>query len=123
MIPDFDDFGCLPPGIHPATLDEIDARFGQQSELRRIQMESVKWMIDLAMRAGAARIILNGSFVTDIIEPNDVDCVLLFLPGSYRDPSALKELRDGLPFLEMKLVAQEDFDEFVYSTFATDRMG
>jgi hypothetical protein len=23
----------------------------------------------------------------------------------------------------MKLVAQEDFDEFVYSTFATDRMG
>jgi hypothetical protein len=76
MIPPFDEFGCLPPGIHPAKLDEIDARFGKQSELRRVQMESVRWMVDLAMRAGAERIVLNGSFVTDIIEPNDVDCVL-----------------------------------------------
>jgi hypothetical protein len=123
MIPVFDEFGCLPPGIHPATLDEIDARFGRQSELRRVQMESMRWMVDLAVKAGAARIILNGSFVTDIIEPNDVDCVLLFLPGNYRDPVALRELRDGLPFLEMKLVGQEDFDEFVYTIFATDRMG
>jgi hypothetical protein len=40
-------------------------------------MESVGWLIDLAARAGVARIVLNGSFVTNIIEPNDVDCVLL----------------------------------------------
>jgi hypothetical protein len=123
MIPAFDEFGFLPPGVHPATLDEIAARSGGQSELRRVQMESVKWMVDLAMRAGAERIILNGSFVTDIIEPNDVDCVLLFMPGVYRDPSAVRELREGLPFLEMKLVGQADFDEFVHNTFATDRMG
>ena len=32
MIPPFDDSGCLPPGIHPATLDEIEARFGRSSE-------------------------------------------------------------------------------------------
>jgi hypothetical protein len=31
MIPPFDEFGGLPPGIHPATLVEIDARFGQLS--------------------------------------------------------------------------------------------
>ncbi|HEX2477614.1 MAG TPA: hypothetical protein VHK01_22850 [Lacipirellulaceae bacterium] len=123
MIPFFDEFGYLPPGIHSATLDEIDARFGHQSELRRVQMESVRWMVDLAVKAGVERIVLNGSFVTDIIDPNDVDCVLLFLTGSYRDRSALRELRDGLPFLEMKLVGQEDFDEFVYTTFPTDRMG
>jgi len=34
-------------------------------------------MIDLARRAGVARIVLNGSFISDIMEPNDVDCVLL----------------------------------------------
>jgi hypothetical protein len=88
MIPSFDEFGCLPPGIHPATLDEIDARFGRQSEIRRVQMESVRWMVDSAAKAGAERIVLNGSFVTDIIEPNDVDCVVLFRPGQRGDPEA-----------------------------------
>lgn len=58
-------------------------------------------MIDLAVRAGVQRIVLNGSFVTDIVEPNDVDCVLLFLPGARRDHDAVKELRAGLPFLDM----------------------
>jgi hypothetical protein len=42
MIPPFDDLGCLPPGIHSATLAEVEARFGVQSELRRVQMESVR---------------------------------------------------------------------------------
>jgi hypothetical protein len=27
MIPPFNEFGYLPPGIHPTTLDEIDKRF------------------------------------------------------------------------------------------------
>ena len=77
MIPAFDALSYLPPDIYPATLDEIDARFGRLFELRRVQMESVRWMVELAARAGVERIVLNGSFVTDIPEPNDVDCVLL----------------------------------------------
>lgn len=123
MIPPFDDFGCLPPGVHPATLDEIIARFGQQSELRRVQMESVQWMVDLAERAGAERIILNGSFVTDIIEPNDVDCLLLIGPGYPDDPTAEEELENGLPFLDIAIVGQEDFGRFVERIFAADRRG
>ncbi len=47
MIPSFDDFGCLPPGVHPATLAEIEERFGRQSEVRRVQMESVRWMVEV----------------------------------------------------------------------------
>ncbi|MBI4606843.1 MAG: hypothetical protein HY721_33170 [Planctomycetes bacterium] len=38
MIPPFNDAGYLPPGIHSATLEEIAARFGQESELRRVQI-------------------------------------------------------------------------------------
>ena len=90
MIPPFDEFGCLPSGVHSATLVEVDARFGQQSEIRRVQMESVRWMVDLAAKAGAERIVLNGSFVTDIIEPNDVDCVVLFRPGQRGNPEAFQ---------------------------------
>ena len=123
MIPPFDESGCLPPGVHIATLAEVEAHFGRQSELRRVQMESVRWMVDLAVRAGVRRIVLNGSFVTDIMEPNDVDCVLLFAPGGRRDRAALNELEVGLPFLDIALVGPEDFLEFVRDTFAADRSG
>jgi len=123
MIPDFNDSGCLPPGIHPATLAEIEARFGRESELRRVQMESIRWMVDAARKAGIQRIILNGSFVTDIIEPNDVDCVLLLGPRSRGFRAALRELREGLPFLDLSVARPRAFDEYVRGLFAADRSG
>jgi hypothetical protein len=84
VIPKFNDVGYLPPGIHLASLDDIATRFGEESELRRAQMDSVRWLVELAKRAGILRVILNGSFVTDVFEPNDVDCALLL---STRFPS------------------------------------
>jgi len=79
-------------------------------------------MVDLAVRAGVQRIILNGTFVTHIIEPNDVDCVLLVEPGR-GNRAALRELRKGLPFLDIAVVRARAFDEYVYSVFAADRTG
>jgi hypothetical protein len=55
----------------------------------------------LKLGSGVQRIVLNGSFVTDIMEPNDVDCVLLVGPGFPADPIAEAELTAGLPFLEI----------------------
>lgn len=121
MIPPFDDHGYLPPGIHPASLDEIGNRFGCESKLRRVQMESLRWLVDLGRRAGVVRLVINGSFTTDVFEPNDVDCVLLIQAGFPRDEAAGAELIDGLPFLEMNLVGQVDFDMLVERFFATDR--
>ena len=121
MIPPFNDSGCLPPGLHGAALAEIEARFGRESELRHVQMESVRWMVDLAVRAGVQRIILNGSFVTDIMEPNDVDCVLLFPRGGLKDSAAFKELRTGLPFLDIAIVRPKRFEQYVTRLFALDR--
>jgi hypothetical protein len=80
-------------------------------------------MIDLAKRAGVLRIVLNGSFVTDIIEPNDVDCVLLVGPDVAAEPEAVAELEAGLPFLEVQLVRDDLFDDYVNVIFATDRRG
>jgi len=37
--------GYLPRGIQPATVSEIEARFGRESELRRVQMDSLRWPI------------------------------------------------------------------------------
>jgi hypothetical protein len=121
MIPNCNDDGYLPVGIHPASLDEIAARFGQESELRQAQMESLRWLVDLARRGGVQRIVVNGSFVTDKLEPNDVDCVLLIGPDFPRDASAEEELLAGLPFINMELVDQAAFQQFTERTFATDR--
>jgi hypothetical protein len=123
VIPPFDESGWLPPGIHTATLAEIEERFGSQSEVRRAQMESLRWMVELAIRAGIRRIILNGSFATAILEPNDVDCVLLLPDGFPVNQAAEMEIRNGLPFLEIVLVNSEEFDGFVNYFFASDRLG
>ena len=122
MIPPFDEHGYLPPGIHRATLEEIAERFGQESELRRVQMESLLWLVDLARRVGVERIVINGSFVTDAVEPNDVDCVLLSVSDFPRDQGAVDEIEDGLPFLQIDLVEREDFDVMVQEVFASDRV-
>jgi len=121
MIPPFDEHGYLPPGIHSATLDEIDDRFGQQSELRRVQMESVRWMVEIAKRAGVQRIVLNGSFVTDTIDPEDVDCVLLVAAGYPADMKAEEELEAGLPFMDIAIAGKVDFDRFLSNVFGFDR--
>jgi hypothetical protein len=80
-------------------------------------------MVELAVRAGVHRIVLNGSFVTDIMEPNDVDCVLLLAADYPRDAAASDELAEGLPFLEILRVDEQGFDRLVHRFFATDRHG
>jgi hypothetical protein len=84
-------------------------------------MESLRWLVDLARRAGAQRIVVNGSFVTDKLEPNDVDCVVLIGPDFPRDAEAESELLAGLPFINLELVDHEAFRQFTERTFATDR--
>jgi hypothetical protein len=121
MIPPFNDDGYLPPGVHAATLLEIAARFGKASQLRRVEMESIRWLVELARHAGVERLVINGSFVADRLEPNDVDCVLLVGADYPADPAADDELGAGLPFIDMKRVRADQFDLFVHEIFATDR--
>ena len=116
-----------PPGegkdtTYPAELkSEIEERFGRSTEIRRAQMQSLYWLVDLARRAGIERLIVNGSFVTDVFEPNDVDCVALAGRGFPRDRHAAWEMRRvGLPFIHLQLVRARRFDHLVYVFFATD---
>ncbi len=121
VIPEFNDDGYLPPGVHPATLEEIEERFGVESELRHVQVQSVRWLVGLAREAGVKRIALNGSFVTDAYEPNDVDCVLLIPQDFPIAPDVERRLRQGLPFLDITVVDQDGFTDLVERVFASDR--
>ena len=123
MIPDLNEQGFLPPGVHVATLDEIAERFGKESEVRRAEMESLRWLVELARQAGVLRIVVNGSFVADAYEPNDVDCALLIGSDYPKDPAADTQLQQGLPFIQSELLTQNAFDYYVQTLFGTDRRG
>jgi len=110
MIPGFEKTGNLPPGILRATLAEIADRFGRGSGARREQIDSLRWLVALAVRVGIARILVDGSFVTRKKKPNDVDCVLLMGPQYPKDLDARQELREGLPFMHIQIVDQAGFD-------------
>jgi hypothetical protein len=121
MIPELNNNGYLPAGIYPATLQEIEARFGTEPELRRVELQSLRWLLDIAPRADIRRIIVNGSFVTSVWEPNDVDCILLMDDKYNVDSVAARELEAGLPFLQVDVVNQEQFDYLVGQVYASDR--
>ena len=121
MIPEFNDVGYLPPGVHLASPDEIAARFGQESEIRQAQMDSVRWLVDMAKKAGVQRLIINGSFVTDVFEPNDVDCALLLSADFPLDPAAAADLNEGLPFIDLHMAEAKEFAILVEQLYASDR--
>lgn len=121
MIPAFNESGYLPPGRHIATIDEVIGRFGKGSEQRAAQAQSLQWLVPLCQSAGITKILINGSFATDRAEPNDVDCVLLQGPRYRANSSEAAALHEGLPFLELKIVGDDDYNFFALVMFGTDR--
>lgn len=73
MIPPFDPAtGNLPPGVHEATWDEIQAYYGYNQ--RRVWLlAGLKAALDALEVAGCRRAYLNGSFVTAKELPGDFD--------------------------------------------------
>jgi len=65
-------WNVLPPGIHNATLEEIEQRFAT-NEKRRMLFEGFRRSVAALHRAGCKAIFLDGSFVTDKPEPGDFD--------------------------------------------------
>jgi len=80
MIPAFNDYECLPEGIYDCTMDEAAERFGVfQSSDRRPQLwaKFIEFMRELTMCNFIEAVLIDGSFVTDTPEPNDIDLVLV----------------------------------------------
>jgi hypothetical protein len=77
-LPQFNEFGDLPAGNHPATLAEIVARFGGGTAQRKTVTERLERILSLANATGSLdRVLIFGSYVSDIAEPNDVDVILV----------------------------------------------
>lgn len=77
-LPDFNEFGDLPEGSHPAPVAELIARFGSGTPQRVAVTERLRRIHQLAVATGYLdRLIVFGSYVSDVSEPNDVDVILV----------------------------------------------
>lgn len=71
-IPLFNDDGNLPPGLHEASLEEIEAQFGWNSNRRELLIGL--WRVLLHLKEARCEwAYLNGSFVTRKHTPADFD--------------------------------------------------
>src|SRR4051812_27501061 len=77
MIPAFRLDGYLPEGLHVASEADVTFRFGSTSPRRRRLALRLRRWIDLARHTHARRFLVDGSFVTEKQEPNDIDAVIL----------------------------------------------
>lgn len=90
MIPQFRTDGYLPEGLHWATEAQATFRFGTQNRRRRRLIRRIRRWISLARQVGAIRLLIDGSFVTEKDEPNDIDAVIL-LPSDFE-----RQIEDGV---------------------------
>jgi hypothetical protein len=100
MIPAFRADGYLPEGVHPASEAEVTFRFGSTNPRRRRLALRVRRWIQLTRAVGASRLLIDGSFVTEKSQPDDVDAVIL-LPRDFHEQvrrgiDAALELEDML---------------------------
>lgn len=72
MLPNFDNRGNLPAGIHSAAWSEFCDRFGGTSRHRDL-LEGVRRALDCLRIAGCALVYIDGSFVSTKAEPGDFD--------------------------------------------------
>jgi len=76
MIPDAVDingiWNVLPPGVHEATLDEVEKRFATTGNRRNL-FGGFRRGVESLRNAGCKVIFLDGGFVTEKTRPNDFD--------------------------------------------------
>jgi hypothetical protein len=124
MIPDFDEHGNLPPGIHRCTVDEVSERFGHGSPEREVETAELIEFVRWARQTGVQRLIVDGSYATEKIAPNDVDLAVLLRAGYSPQARPVRGLTDQWPFLHIMIAADEvDLKQWAHVDFGTDRNG
>ncbi len=76
-LPQLNDQGDLPAGIHASSIEEVIDVFGKESPQRKIVGLRLRRIYELALSTGCLeRALVFGSFVSAKSHPNDVDVFL-----------------------------------------------
>ncbi len=79
----FDNRRLLPPGIHEATLEEIERELALSHRRRTLFENLRKYVASVKSTGWACQVIVDGSFVMPSVpEPNDID-VILVMPSDW----------------------------------------
>jgi hypothetical protein len=110
-LPEFNEQGDLPVGVHHATLDEVLTRFGHGTPQRQAVTAQLVRIYKLARATGKLlRFVIFGSYVTVKPAPNDIDIILVM-----RDDFAVAECDEQTQPLFDHLHAQQNFGASVFS--------
>ncbi|HXG94438.1 MAG TPA: hypothetical protein VNN73_18995 [Blastocatellia bacterium] len=109
-LPNFNDKGELPEGMHRATIEEVIVRFGSGTPQRQAVTARLLRIYGLAKATGQLdRFIIFGSYITAKPEPNDVD-IFLVMAQEFDVDEIIGEARDL--FLHSR--AQQQFGASVF---------
>jgi len=82
-IPDFNEDGLLPLGVYDCSLDEVENRFARfQTTDKRLQLfdKLLNYIKEVRATKRVSSVIIDGSFVTNVDIPSDIDLVLILPP-------------------------------------------
>ncbi len=132
MIPPYDENGNLPPGIHPASWQEIEAAFGDSPQ-RAALLAGLREALLCLRVAGCRTVYLDGSFVTAKEDPTDFDACweAAGVDASLLDPILLdvapprtaQKQRFGGELFPASLVAEPKSGVYYLEFFQHDRDG
>ena len=77
-IPELNDDGLLPAGIHSCTLEELKEKFGrfQRTDCRLKLVGTLEALLqEMQSTKQVVKVFVDGSFVTGKDDPNDIDLV------------------------------------------------
>ncbi|MGI8883223.1 MAG: DUF6932 family protein [Pyrinomonadaceae bacterium] len=79
MLPNYDENGFLPEAVWDCSLEELQTRFAafRRSDRRlKLFAELEKFLAEIIKTNWVKEIIIDGSFVPEKEEPNDIDIIL-----------------------------------------------
>lgn len=94
MLPDFNDKGVLPPGVHTAALGEFADRFGFNGDRRSMIKKGLAPFLDELAEEGIRELYVGGSFVTVTRNPGDIDCYVVVTSRGHRWFTFIAESQD-----------------------------
>jgi len=103
MLPEFNQDGNLPEGVHRATEAEVLSRFATTSPRRKWLDERLRDLLKTAESTGKLeRVFLWGSFVTSKESPNDLD-VLLVMAADFDLEQTPSNCRDLFAYTQARI--------------------
>lgn len=124
MIPKRRPDGTLPPGIYRATITEILAAYLPVNQQRQILNDSLKRVVEELRKLDPSLVIfVDGSYVTQKAEPNDVDLLIVTTRFSARRIIGYLDQICPVKVVSMDITVEPALPNVVFDLFTETRRG